>query len=58
MSFVSLIVTLALTVVALRAILKTQKTYKKIVENIYTTYTASEDATLTDEQWEDVLKNI
>lgn len=52
------IVTIALCAVALRAVIKTQKTYKKIVENIYENYTASEDTTLTDEQWQEVLKNI
>ena len=52
------IMTVALTVIALKAIFKTQKTYKKIVENIYTTYTASEETILSDEQWEEVLKNI
>ena len=52
------IVTLAISFVALRAVFKTRKTYKKIVENIYTTYKASEDTTLSDEEWEEVLKNI
>ncbi len=52
------ILTVVLCVIALRAILKTQKTYKKIVENIYQTYTASDDTVLSDEQWQEVLKNI
>ncbi len=52
------ILSVALTVVALRAVLKIRKTYKKIIENIYTTYKASEETDLSDEQWEEVLKNI
>ncbi len=52
------LVSVVLTVIALRAITKRNKTYKKIVENIYTQYTASEDTTLSDEQWDEVLKNI
>ncbi len=52
------IVDIALAVIALRAIFKTQKTYKKIVENIYTTHTTSEDTVLSDEEWEEVLKSI
>ena len=52
------IVDIAFTIIALRAIFKTQKTYKKIVENIYTTHTTSEDTVLSDEEWEEVLKSI
>ena len=52
------IVTLALNFVALRAVFKTRKTYKKMVENIYSTYQASEETVLSDEQWEEVLKSI
>lgn len=52
------IVTLALSFVALRAVFRTRKTYKKIIENLYTSYKASEDTVLSDEQWEEVLKNL
>ena len=52
------IVNLAFTFIALRAVFKTRKTYKKIIENLYTSYKASEDTALSDEQWEEVLKNI
>lgn len=54
----AVILSVILTIIAVRAILKTQKTYKKIVENIYETYKATEENPLTDQEWEEVLKNI
>lgn len=50
---------LCLTIIAVRAILKTQKSYKKVVENLYLSHqTAAENTGLSDEEWDEVLKNI
>ncbi len=49
----------ALFIVAIKAILKTQKNYKKIVDNIYTSHSVSaEDSNFTAEEWDEILKNI
>ena len=54
----SVVLSIILTIIAVRGILKTQKTYKKIVENIYEEYKATEENSLSDEEWGEVLKNI
>ncbi len=46
----------AITVIALRANLKTEKQYKKVMDNLYKLYKES-GADLSDEQWEEFLAN-
>lgn len=47
-----------LTVIALRANIKTDKQYKKVMENIYAQYNLSaENGQLSEEQWEEFLEN-
>ena len=47
-----------LTVIAVRAILKTNSAYKKVVENIYSLYKVSaEESNFTEEQWDEILKD-
>ena len=47
-----------LSVIALRANIKTQKQYKKVVENLYEKYNLSADnEQVSEEQWEEFLKN-
>lgn len=45
-----------LLIIAIRERAKTEKQYKKIVENLYNTYHTGEDE-ITEEQWEEFLKN-
>jgi hypothetical protein len=52
-----LLLSLWMTIIAIKAIVKLKKTYKKIEENLYADYSA-ESENLTDEEWDDVLKNI
>ena len=55
---IMVLLTIWLTVIAIRAIVKTRKNYKKIVENIYSSYNVSaEDGNFTEEEWEEILKN-
>lgn len=47
-----------LTVIAVRANIKTDKQYKKVMENIYAQYNLSaENEQLSEEQWEEFLEN-
>lgn len=46
----------AATVIAVRARMKTEKQYKKVTDNLYKLYKAS-GTDVTDEQWEEFLKN-
>lgn len=48
-----------LTVIAVRANIKTDRMYKKVTENLYNMYRISEAnaSDLTDEQWDEFLKN-
>lgn len=47
-----------LTVIAIRANVKTDKQYKKVIENIYAQYNLSaENEQLSEEQWEEFLEN-
>jgi hypothetical protein len=46
------------SVIAVRGIVKTQKQYKKVVENLYEKYNlASENEQLSEEEWEEFLIN-
>lgn len=45
----------ATTVIAVRARIKTERQYKKVADNLYRLYKES-SADITDEQWEDFLK--
>ena len=46
------------SVIAVRGIVKTQKQYKKVVENLYEKYNlASENQQLSEEEWEEFLTN-
>ncbi len=54
-----LLVNLGLNIIVIRANVKTRKTYKKIVDNIYSTYhTNIADGELDEKEWDEVLKNI
>ena len=54
-----LLLSVALFIIAVRAIAKTQKIYKKIVENIYSSHSISaEESNFTAEEWDEILKNI
>ena len=45
-------------VIAIRATIKTQKQYKKVVENLYENYNlSSENEQLSEEEWEEFLAN-
>lgn len=47
-----------LTVIAVRANIKTDKQYKKVIENIYAQYTLlAENEKLSEEKWEEFLEN-
>lgn len=46
----------ATTVIAVRAKFKTEKQYKKVTDNLYSLYKQS-GADISDEQWEEFLKN-
>ncbi len=47
-----------LTVIAIRAILKTNSAYKKVVENIYALHKVSaEERNFTEEQWDEILRD-
>lgn len=46
----------ATTVIAVRAKIKTEKQYKKVTDNLYNLYKKS-GADISDEQWEEFLKN-
>ncbi len=48
-----------LTLIAVRANIKTDRMYKKVTENLYNMYNVSDAAagSLTDEQWDEFLKN-
>lgn len=48
-----------LTVIAVRADIKTDRQYKRVTENLYNMYSISDDmhSELTDEQWEEFLTN-
>ncbi len=48
---------ISMLVIAIRERLYTDKMYKKITENIYNTYKSTTLEELTDEQWEEQLKN-
>lgn len=52
------IFTVVLTVVAIRAILKTQKNYKIILENLYSAYNTVDDGNISNEEWDEILKGI
>lgn len=53
------VLSVLLTVVAVRATVKTQKNYKKIVENIYNSHSISaQNSNFTAEEWDEILKNI
>ncbi len=55
----AVIFSIVLTVIAVRAITKTQKTYKIVVENLYNAHkTAEEENTVSEEEWDEILKNI
>ena len=45
-----------LIAIAVRERVKTEKQYKKIVENLYNTYHKGDDE-ITEEQWEEFLQN-
>lgn len=48
-----------LTIIAVRAIIKTQKTYKIVVENLYNAQKAEDDGkAVSEEEWDEILKNI
>ena len=49
------IIMTATTVIALRARIKTEKQYKKVMDNLYNIYKQS-GTDITDEQWEEFLK--
>ena len=54
-----LITNACLNIIVIRANFKTCKIYKKIVENAYDTHhTSIEDEDLSEEEWDEVLKNI
>lgn len=51
--------TLALTIIAVRAHLKTRKTYNKILENLYSAYgKVEENRNITEEEWEEIIKDL
>ena len=54
-----IILCFALCMIIVKANLKVRKTYKKIVDNIYSMHhTSIEEGALDEEAWEEVLKNI
>ena len=53
-----IILSIWICIIALREILKTQKQYKKVVENLYEKYNvSSENEQLSEEEWDEFLKN-
>ena len=54
-----IILCFALCMITVKANLKVRKTYKKIVDNIYSTYhTSIEEQAIDEQQWDEILKNI
>ena len=50
-----IVLEIALTILALRAKLKTEKQYKKVLENLYTMYHTGSAGDLSEEQWQEFL---
>jgi len=46
-----------LSVIALRAKVKTEKQYKKVTENLFSIYNVNSEENVTAEQWEEFLQN-
>ena len=53
------ICTLALTIIAVRAHLRTRKTYNKILENLYSAHgKVDESRNITEEEWDSIIKDL
>ena len=53
------ICTFALAYIALRAHLKTRKTYNKILENLYSAHgKVDESRNITEEEWDEIIKDL
>lgn len=53
-----IILSVWLTVIAVRSIIKTNSAYKKVVENIYALHKVSaEESNFTEEQWDEILRD-